>query len=774
MKQIPPFRNRRDVFYLVHEEPTKESKNGIYIVKPKDNSYRAIWAVVWDVPLKLMSTSDGYTKEEVDKIISTIKDYQKENDKLLENIKLEISKLDSKKADRTELANVVAGLVPMGSVANLAELETKPKRSNDAYYVEDQLSPEGNAYIYRWDAGLNLWVNTKQVVFKYVITQGLGDSSNKVMSQKAVTDDLILKANHGYDSNPKTLKEVDDKLADLGLDSSNLYNYFQMFIGTREGSIPIASTLSISTNLTTRAYFYENFSILRGAHITKIRIDCLTAGTASIIKATGVNTSAYSSSILDTFTLVVGLNEFDVDYNLDTTETIGIGAPTDTAFFNYKSGTPNPVGGGLVGYRYSDGDWIRFDNDLCLGIDFKNYTVQSGLINDISQRLDVLKSESAKILDKEYYAAVVSKNRSETAYVDNSNNGRLVVTGADYIYKEVLFYGDIIEFKINDGYHFLTLRTDGNGNSLAIDVRGNFGNKIVNFTTNNTYDDVVTNLNLYTISLGDVVKVFRDGSNFYFYVNGVYKAEIDLNVYSDLYQNYQFGLNIRGGQDNVNSIYVEAHQYSNLHGLNISIIGDSISTYDYANLLPAQSYHDLIAKWGLMTKYVDAISGTPICTPDVNNFLTPSRWQGLGAAFDPDIIIVQGGTNDALFDNKQLGDIYSTNTDEFYGALKQLYENLLSTYPAAKIFHMTPPQNLASVFPRKNTTTGHYLYEFVNAIKEVAHIYGVSVIDIYAESGINNWNGASYLPDNTHPNADGHRKIAEVVFRDLLEKVKRN
>ncbi len=94
------------------------------------------------------------------------------------------------KASKEELANVVAGLVPMGSVANLAELETKVKRNNDAYYVEDQLSPEGNAYIYRWDAGLNLWVNTKQVVFKDVITQGLGDSSNKAMSQKAVTREL--------------------------------------------------------------------------------------------------------------------------------------------------------------------------------------------------------------------------------------------------------------------------------------------------------------------------------------------------------------------------------------------------------------------------------------------------------------------------------------------------------------------------------------------------------------------------------------------------------
>lgn len=172
MKQNNKFLN------FVINPPKNGDENGIYIVKPKDNSYRAIWAVVWDVPLKLMSTSDGYTKEEVDKIISTIKDYQKENDKLLENIKLEISKLNSKKADRTELANVVAGLVPMGSVANLAELETKPKRNNDAYYVEDQLSPEGNAYIYRWDAGLNLWVNTKQVVFKDVITQGVYDVSS--------------------------------------------------------------------------------------------------------------------------------------------------------------------------------------------------------------------------------------------------------------------------------------------------------------------------------------------------------------------------------------------------------------------------------------------------------------------------------------------------------------------------------------------------------------------------------------------------------------------
>lgn len=84
------------------------------------------------------------------------------------------------KASKEELANVVAGLVPMGSVANLAELETKPKRNNDAYYVEDQLSPEGDAYIYRWDAGLSKWINTKQVVFLNTIKYSdLTDLENK-------------------------------------------------------------------------------------------------------------------------------------------------------------------------------------------------------------------------------------------------------------------------------------------------------------------------------------------------------------------------------------------------------------------------------------------------------------------------------------------------------------------------------------------------------------------------------------------------------------------
>lgn len=38
------------------------------------------------------------------------------------------------------------------------------------------------------------------------------------MHQKAVTDELSTKASHGYESNPKTLKEIDDDLVQLESD----------------------------------------------------------------------------------------------------------------------------------------------------------------------------------------------------------------------------------------------------------------------------------------------------------------------------------------------------------------------------------------------------------------------------------------------------------------------------------------------------------------------------------------------------------------------------
>jgi len=53
------------------------------------------------------------------------------------------------------------------------------------------------------------------------VVQTTGASLSDVMSQKAVTNELTSKANHGYDSSPKTLKEVEDDLA-LKADQADL------------------------------------------------------------------------------------------------------------------------------------------------------------------------------------------------------------------------------------------------------------------------------------------------------------------------------------------------------------------------------------------------------------------------------------------------------------------------------------------------------------------------------------------------------------------------
>ncbi|MDR2956250.1 MAG: hypothetical protein LBV43_14340 [Prevotella sp.] len=80
----------------------------------------------------------------------------------------ELNKLEQEKASKEDLQNVTAGLVPMGNALDMADLNTKPKRNNDSYFVLDQLDENGDPYIFRYDAELADWINTKQVVYKNV------------------------------------------------------------------------------------------------------------------------------------------------------------------------------------------------------------------------------------------------------------------------------------------------------------------------------------------------------------------------------------------------------------------------------------------------------------------------------------------------------------------------------------------------------------------------------------------------------------------------------
>lgn len=117
---------------------------------------------------------------------------------------------------------------PKGSYTDMAALgAAKPTGAEGIYLTVD----DGNWNFWNgeeWEAG-GLYQAALDVVGE------LGDSETKVVNQKSVTDELALKAAHGYESNPKTLKEVDDNLVQLAGDG--YYTIMNRYIDRSSGLV---------------------------------------------------------------------------------------------------------------------------------------------------------------------------------------------------------------------------------------------------------------------------------------------------------------------------------------------------------------------------------------------------------------------------------------------------------------------------------------------------------------------------------------------------------
>ena len=133
-----------------------------------------------------------------------------------------------------------------------------------------------------------------------------------------------------------------------------------------------------------------------------------------------------------------------------------------------------------------------------------------------------------------------------------------------------------------------------------------------------------------------------------------------------------------------------------------------------------------------------------------------------------DIIGVFGGTNDYGHGFAPIGRPEDTDVWTFYGALNHLYTYLLTTYPNAFIFVMTPTHRLREDCPRGDGYKPETLplKGYVEIIREVAEKYSLPVLDLYRESGINPAVPAMrerYMPDGLHPNDAGYEKLANIV-----------
>lgn len=140
---------------------------------------------------------------------------------------------------------------------------------------------------------------------------------------------------------------------------------------------------------------------------------------------------------------------------------------------------------------------------------------------------------------------------------------------------------------------------------------------------------------------------------------------------------------------------------------------------------------------------------------------------------DAEVICVHCTTNDWNYDWTELGDFSSTSVNTYYGALKQLIENLIAKYPTKTIIFITPLKRAQDPYnqPDSKNANGKTLKEYRDILIEVCEYYGIPVIDLWAISGLNPYLASQVdLFDRvkTHPLTVGHKKMGDIVSSQIL------
>ena len=212
-----------------------------------------------------------------------------------------------------------------------------------------------------------------------------------------------------------------------------------------------------------------------------------------------------------------------------------------------------------------------------------------------------------------------------------------------------------------------------------------------------------------------------------------------------------------------------------LNGKNISILGDSISTFSgYSNNASTNSTTSSNAVYYTGSNILTSVDETwwkqaadqTGMNVLVNNSYSGDRVTQKGqtrclelhtntgeAEVNPDIIATFLGIND--YNWKQV------TVAQFETSYDQMISKMKNKYADSDIF-------LFTIFPngRRNDAT---IEEFNNIIRSTAKKYGCTIVDIYANSGLNAQNNLNFTEaeGNVHPNQEGMDLITK-CFLDVL------
>ena len=380
------------------------------------------------------------------------------------------------------------------------------------------------------------------------------------------------------------------------------------------------------------------------------------------------------------------------------------------------------------------------------------------------------------------YTILYSDNTTFTFEVTNGINGVEGIQG------EPGKDGHTPVITIENGYWYI----DGvNTNVLAIGLKGEVGNGISSVEKTSTEGLVDT----YTITFSDgktttykvtngengasisKIEVDENGYMVITLSNGITLEPIKLPVEEKCVHNFCDWIEIKQTTKGkklelrycITCNYSESREVTDFSQLTFVAFGDSI-TYgadliiggriptpyptEVNNRLGFKSYSNL----GVSGATYTANNSGRTCMTDIITSYTSHA----------DIIGVLAGVND-YYAKAKLGTINDNDTSTIYGALHVSMSYLKENYSDSFIFYMTPYKcYFNGILWSEQNSLGYTLEDVSNAIKEVAEIYEISVLDLFTYGGFEN---VMYDKDcdGVHPN---QKFVLDVMSPQIADFIK--
>lgn len=216
----------------------------------------------------------------------------------------------------------------------------------------------------------------------------------------------------------------------------------------------------------------------------------------------------------------------------------------------------------------------------------------------------------------------------------------------------------------------------------------------------------------------------------------------------------------------------------------ITILGDSLTVGTNLDEEEQLKYaYPVLLKEILGCKEVVNLGKGGSAVSRVGHYPMVERWENIPR--DSDIVIVFGGTNDCLFENKwEFGHVeydLRMNKKTFCGDLDEMVSGMKYVFrdtnegDYVKLLYINPPSTILNdgVYAMD---TGNMVHQktFAEAINEIVPPYGFEIIDLYNNNILNSHDkdvNAQFVPDGVHCSPEGYRILAEHIASQIIQRI---